>query len=219
MKRICLLTDSTVPSGVGEHLLTLAAGLDDHDVTVAAVAGTGLLERAQRAGHAVKALDANEDGLARWFTSAGVDLVHVHAGIGWEGHGAVRAAAAAGVPVIRTEHLPYLLTDAAQQAEHDATAATVARLICVSDAVGESHRAAGVDAARTVTIRNGVVPTTSTRPRAALRSEWGIGDAPTLLMVARFAAQKGHALLLDALPAIRAAHPDLVVLLDRKSVV
>ena len=46
------------------------------------------------------------------------ELVHVHAGIGWEGHGLVMAAAAARRPVIRTEHLPWLLTDAAQMDEY-----------------------------------------------------------------------------------------------------
>ena len=213
MTRLCLLTDSAVPSGVGSHLLTLAAGLDRATVIVAARPGTGLLERAAAAGFAVKAIGDDEAALARWFARAAPDLVHVHAGIGWEGHGATRAARAAGVPVVRTEHLPYLLTDAGQQAEHRESVAGVARLICVSDAVAESHRAAGVDAALISTVRNGVASAATTRPRAALRAEWGVDTAPVLLMAARFTAQKGHALLLDALPRILAARPDTVALL------
>jgi predicted dehydrogenase/glycosyltransferase involved in cell wall biosynthesis len=196
MTRICLLTDSRAPSGVGAHMITLAEGLDADEIVVAARAGTGLLEHAAAKGYAVKALDDDAD-LVRWLNRAAPDIVHVHA----------------GVPVIRTEHLPYLLTDAAQRDEHRETSAALARLICVSDAVGDSHRAAGVDPALVATIHNGVGAHRPSRSRETLRGEWGVGDAPVLLMVARFAEQKGHALLLDALPAIRAAHPDVIVLL------
>ncbi|MEG3171919.1 glycosyltransferase [Sphingomonas sp. ZB1N12] len=212
MTRICLLTDSLAPSGVGAHMMMLAEGLAGDEIVFAGRPATGLLERAAAKGFAVKMLD-DDAALTRWMQRSAPDIVHVHAGIGWEGHAAVRAAQAAGVPVVRTEHLPYLLTDAAQCDEHRDTAAALARLICVSDAVGDSYRAAGVDPALVETIHNGVGPHRPSRSRGALRGEWGVGDAPVLLMVARLAEQKGHALLLDALPAIRAAHPDVIVLL------
>ncbi len=217
MTRICLLTDSMTPSGVGEHMMTLANGLEDCAVTIAGRSGTGLLDRAAAQGFAVKAINdgdgGGDDALTAWLMRTAPDLVHVHAGIGWEGNGAVRAAAAAGIPVIRTEHLPYLLTDAAQRADHRDASAALARLICVSDAVAESHRTAGIAADRITTIPNGVAPRSAARSRSVLRGEWGMGDAPVLLMVARFTEQKGHLLLLDALPAILARHPDCVVLL------
>jgi len=212
MTRICLLTDSLAPSGVGAHMMMLAEGLAGDDVVFAGRPTTGLLERAAAKGFAVKVLD-DDAALTRWMQRSAPDIVHVHAGIGWEGHAAVRAAQAAGVPVVRTEHLPYLLTDSAQCDEHRDTATALARLICVSDAVGDSYRAAGVDPALVETIHNGVGPHRPSRSREALRGEWGVRDAPVLLMVARLSEQKGHALLLDALPAIRAAHPDLIVLL------
>ncbi|WP_242141055.1 glycosyltransferase [Sphingomonas sp. TREG-RG-20F-R18-01] len=212
MTRICLLTDSLAPSGVGAHMMALAEGLPADDIVVAARPGSGLLERAAAAGFAVKALD-DDPGLARWLRQARPDIIHVHAGIGWEGHAAVRAAHAVGVPVIRTEHLPYLLTDPAQRDEHRESASMLARLICVSDAVRDTHRAAGVDPVLIDTIHNGVMPHHPSRSRAVLRGEWAVGDAPVLLMVGRFAEQKGHALLLDALPAVRALYPDVIVLL------
>ncbi|WP_374945011.1 glycosyltransferase [Sphingomonas sp.] len=212
MTRICLLTDSPAPSGVGAHLLALAKGLGG-EVVVAARAGTGLIERAVADGFAVKTIGDDEDALTQWLARSAPDLVHVHAGIGWEGHAAVRAARAAGVPVVRTEHLPHLLTDERQRAEHFGMAHDVARLICVSDAVAESHRAAGIDPALIATVHNGVAAHAPSRSRADLRRESGFGDSPVLLMVARFAEQKGHQLLLDALPAVIAAHPDTVVLL------
>lgn len=212
MSCVCLLTDSPAPSGVGAHLLTLAAGLGP-DVVVAARPGTGLLERAAANGFAVKALGDDEAELARWLARAAPDLVHVHAGIGWEGHGAARAARAAGIPVVRTEHLPYLLTDEAQRTEHRESLAGLAKLICVSEAVAASHLRAGIDPALITTIANGIAARAPSRSRAALRTEFGLGEEAVLLMVARFTEQKGHFLLLDALPAILQAHPDCAVLL------
>ncbi len=213
MTRICLLTDSATPSGVGEHMMTLAGGMSDVEIVVAGRSGTGLLDRAAANGLAVKTIDDDHGALTRWLQRDAPDLVHVHAGIGWEGNAAVRAAAAAGIPVIRTEHLPYLLTDNAQRADHKDAAGALGRLICVSDAVAATHHDAGIEAGLVETIHNGVTARTAMRSRATLRGEWGVGSAPVLLMIGRFAEQKGHRLLLDALPAIRAAHPDCVVLL------
>lgn len=213
MSHIVLLTDSDAPSGVGEHMMTLAGGLDGDAVTVVARAGTGLLERAARGGFAVKALASSEEALAQWLQRAAPDLVHIHAGIGWEGNAAVRAARVAGVPTVRTEHLPYLLTDQVQRDEHRKALVGLARLICVSDAVGDSYRAAGVDPALLTTIQNGVETPIPSRSRDAVRAEWGVGASPVLLMVARFTEQKRHSLLLEALPAIREVFSDLIVLL------
>jgi predicted dehydrogenase/glycosyltransferase involved in cell wall biosynthesis len=214
MTRICLATDSAVPSGVGAHMLALAQGMAGEDeVVIAARPGSGLLDRAARAGLAVKSLD-DAAAFADWLRRTGPDLVHVHAGIGWEGHDLARAARDAGVPVVRTEHLPYLLTDPGQQAAYRDGVAAVDRLICVSDAATTSHIDAGVAADRIATVRNGVSPRPASRTREALRTEWGFAPAtPVLLMAARFAEQKGHRLLLDAIPAIRAAMPGVVVLL------
>ena len=176
MNRICLLTDSAVPSGVGTHLLTLAAGLGPDAVVVAARPKTGLLERAAARGFAVKAVGDDEAELARWLARAGLSLVHVHAGIGWEGHGAVRAAQAADVPVVRTEHLPYLITDDTQRAEHRQTLGKLAKLICVSDAVAQQPSAGGggpgADGDDPATGLRCAAPS---RPRAVLRRGVGVG--------------------------------------------
>jgi glycosyltransferase involved in cell wall biosynthesis len=49
--------------------------------------------------------------------------------------------------------------------------------------------------------------------RGAVRRRVGItADAPTIIVVAKLMEQKGHAVLLDALPAIRAQVPDVKVL-------
>lgn len=213
--RLFLVTESLAPSGVGEHMLTLAAGLcARYDIVIGAPGGTGLLERARAAGFPVKAVDPDDtDDLHRWFARGRPGIVHIHAGIGWEGHASGRAAHAAGRRVIRTEHLPYLLTEEAQRNEHRGSLDTVDRVIAVSEAVAESHRGAGVGN-RLVTIANGVgfaVPLS--RDRVTLRREMAIDGGPVLLMAGRFAAQKDHALLLDAMPAILAAAPAATLLL------
>ena len=211
--RLFLVTESPAPSGLGEHMLTLADGLAaQYDVVVGAPHASGLVERARARGLAVKTIDVDDRAdLDRWFARGRPTLVHVHAGIGWEGNATVRAAHAAGARVVRTEHLPYLLTEADQCEDHRAALTMVDRLIAVSDTVADSHRAAGLGD-RWSTIANGVNPPPPRRSRDALRREWAI-DGPVLLMAGRFAAQKGHATMLDALPIIMSARPDALLLI------
>ncbi len=183
------------------------------EVTLAGVAGTGLLDRAARLGVAVKALDPDRpDAEARWLARAGFDLLHVQAGIGWEGHGIARAGREAGIrAIVRTEHLPDVVTDPSQRAERAAALGLVDALVCVSEAAAETYRTDG----RTVTvIENGIAPPRATRDATEVRTEFGLpAETPLVVMAARFTQQKGHALLLDALPRLVAAQPDVVVLL------
>lgn len=212
--RFCIATASHNPSGVGNHLLTLAAAFaDEHDVTVAAPVASGLLARAAAQGCAIKAIGEDEGALHRWFERERFDLVHLHAGIGWEGHALARAARGGGSAIVRTEHLPYLLTDPAQQAEYRAEVAEIDRLLCVSEAVAASHRAAGIAPDRIVTVLNGVDARPAGRNPAALRAGMGLSGAPVLLMVGRFAPQKAHVLALDAMAAVRAVHPGATLLM------
>ncbi len=214
MPRLALVTESPAPSGMGEHMLALADGLAGRfDITFGAPRASGLIERARARGLAAKAIDpADGADLHRWFARTRPPLVHIHAGIGWEGHASAQAAQAAGARVIRTEHLPDVLTDPAQRADHRAGLAAVDRLIAVSEAVAGSYRAAGLGD-RLTTIANGIHPRGATRDRAVLRREAGLDGGPVLLMAGRLAAQKDHALMLDALPAILAAQPRATLLI------
>ena len=208
--RLCLATASPNPSGVGHHLLTLAQAFTaTHDVTVAAPAASGLLARAAALGCAIKAINAaDEEGLRRWFGAKQFDLIHLHAGIGWEGHVLARAArTVGGAAIIRTEHLPYLLTDADQQAEHRDGVGEVDRLLCVSAAVAESHLAAGIDADRIATVLNGIHARPVGGDPQRARAEMGLGNAPVILMVGRFEPQKAHDVALSAMKTVTAAHP------------
>ena len=214
-QRLCLATASRNPSGVGHHLLTLAeAFVADHDVTVAAPVASGLFGRAAALGCAIKAIEPDDEaGLRRWFDRAGFDLVHLHAGIGWEGHALGRAARGGSGAVIRTEHLPYLLTCTDQQAEHRAALDAVDRLLCVSAAVAASHVEAGIAPERIATVLNGAAERRVHGDPARLRTAMGLADGPLLLMVGRFEPQKAHDVALAAMPAVLAAHPRATLLM------
>jgi predicted dehydrogenase/glycosyltransferase involved in cell wall biosynthesis len=168
-----------------------------------------LLSRAARRGLAAKAIDpADEAATSGWLSRVDADLLHIHAGIGWEGHGLARIARAVGMRSVRTEHLPYLLTDPAQIAEHRQGLALVERVIIVSGAAADSFRRAGVDEAILATARNGIRPEHPRRPRNETREELGLAQADALVLtVARLTAQKGHRTLIEAMPTILQEHP------------
>ena len=193
---ILLATDSADPSGLGRHMLTLAQGLArDHAVALAFPrAAAGFAEAARAGGLAAETYEDAETLLR----AARPALLHVHAGIGWEGHALTRAGARAGVPVVRTEHLPWLVTDPAQAADYAAHAPAVAAFVAVSDAVAASF--AAVPGARLRTIRNGVEPPGVARGRAETRAALGIPEAaPLILCVGRFTPQKDQLSLLRAM--------------------
>jgi glycosyltransferase involved in cell wall biosynthesis len=115
---VCLFTDSLAPSGVGEHMLTLAEELlDDYALTFVcppSTSGLRLLERAHTMGLAAVALEVRGEPrasqqLGEVLQRQGVDIFHCHAGVTWEGHDGIRAARALNGPkIVRTEHLAEL---------------------------------------------------------------------------------------------------------------
>lgn len=217
---VTLYTDSAEPSGMGAHMLALADELSGraelafmcHD----SEGGLDLAEAARRRGHEANVLPVGDGAwrlLGSWLRARRPDLFHVHAGIGWEGLAAPGLARRAGVrAVLRTEHLPDLLTDQAQRQAYADMLEDVDARICVSEASRESYAAAAVSPLSVV--RNGVPP--PRRPRAtrsATRRALDIdSDAATILTVARLTPQKGHAVLLDAARSVVRTRPDAVFL-------
>ena len=207
---LVLATDSRQPSGLGEHMLTLGNALSDRfDVVIAAEGvngGADLLKRAAGQGLRIKTIELDALAPFRAWLAANAALLHVHAGIGWEGHDLVRVGKAAGLPVIRTEHLPYVLTSLIQQAEYGAMLLSVDRVITVSRAAYDSFSSRH-GTSRFALVSNGIAPQPPSADRQETRAALGITDEPLLLTIARFTPQKAHAILLDAVPSILDRHP------------
>ena len=212
---IVLATDSYVPSGVGEHMLTLARALETtHEVALAFPArgdGTRFLRRSLQAGCETRAIH-HPSAFSGWLRSRRPAILHVHAGIGWEGHQLVEAGKNAGVPVVRTEHLPYLLTDPDQKLQHSRVARLTDGLVAVSEAAAETYRAEGFS--NIITIRNGIDAPKARRARSETRASLAIAEnVPVVLTVARFTAQKGHEILLHAMAEVAQSVPGALLLL------
>lgn len=193
--RLLLVTDSPEPSGLGVHMLTLGRALAASGMQVEAMwpdhpAGRALARAFEGAGgiaHLIQPADLPE-AVAAW-CRMGPALVHVHAGIGWEGHALTRAAHSARATVIRTEHLPWLLTNPAQIAAYHAARTKVHALIAVSEAAADGWRQAlGAETAVHV-VPNGIEP----QPAPHAQRE-----AATILCVGRLTPQKQQRVLLGA---------------------
>lgn len=217
---LCLYTASHEPSGMGEQMLTLAAQLRGcYRIAVVCApfpAALSLLERARTLGLATLALDAHELGepLRDWLRAQRMAIFHCHAGIGWEGHTAIQAAREAGVPaLVRTEHLPDLLTDPCQRATFDRTVRIIDRLVCVSEGGRASFLQSGVPAHKLQVVHNGITPRPSRWPvavaRREVRARLGLPPGARLVLtVGRLTEQKGHRFLLEAVPAVIECAPD-----------
>ncbi|WP_184500031.1 MULTISPECIES: glycosyltransferase [Rhizobium] len=211
---ILLATDSSEPSGMGEHMLALGRALSERwDVTIALLSEdrTGLLPRAARHGIGIK-LSQDAGAFQEWLARSSIDLLHVHAGIGWEGHGLAAAADALAIPIIRTDHLPYLLTDADQIELYRRETGRLSHHIVVSEASRQSFCEANLAPKRLTVVRNGIFPLSRARATAELRQALDLVGKTVLLMVARFTEQKDHASLVRALPTILETHPQAVLL-------
>lgn len=211
--RIVLATDSQVPSGVGEHMLTLAGVLSStHDLALIFPPGNDaarFIRRGSEAGFETARLDEAFPG---WLKTRRPAILHVHAGIGWEGHELVEAGWNAGIPVLRTEHLPYLLTEPDQKFRHRIATSLVETLVVVSEESAESYRGEGFPSI--ATIRNGIDKPVVRSPRAQTRAALPVPDGSQIVItVARFTAQKGHACLLRAAKEVSREMPHIVFLL------
>ncbi|MET3896339.1 glycosyltransferase involved in cell wall biosynthesis [Devosia sp. UYZn731] len=214
---IVLATDSQDPSGLGEHMITLGEALSERFEIVLAgpnrALGMAFLGRAARRGLRIKAIDLDRlDLFTHWLRSSRASLLHVHAGIGWEGHDLVRHGKASALPVVRTEHLPYLLTSPVQQAAYRAMLQSVDARIAVSQAVFDTH--AGQGGGRQTVVRNGIAHRPAAASAAELRATFGLlADDTIVLTVARFTPQKAHDVLVAAAPAVLQRNPKAKFLL------
>jgi len=124
-----------------------------------------------------------------------------------------------GIPAVMTRHVlvelaPDLKKWVRARAVLLAARHGFDRIVAPSEAVRQDFaRRAGVPLARIETIYNGLdmEPFLAGRDRAALRAALGWGDAPVVLLIAALRERKGHDVLFQAIPALRAAVPDVQI--------
>jgi glycosyltransferase involved in cell wall biosynthesis len=241
--RLVHFTDSIDPSGVGQHIALLARELAalGHAQTLVCPdvpAAQSLMEGCAAIGVEVRPLRVRSERDVQDYTRLvqllsgsgangstsngragrrGFDLFHNHVGITWEGCWGTFAAAEAGVPVICTEHLPYLIEGDGERALKLHAGQYVSHTIAVSHGVGRSLLAHQiVPPHRLRVVWNGIeLAAFSPERRPRLRTELlGLAhDTPLALCVARLTPQKGHATLLEALALARRQEPRLTLAL------
>ncbi|MDP9435052.1 MAG: glycosyltransferase family 4 protein [Actinomycetota bacterium] len=219
---VCLYTPSADPSGMGGHMIDLAAEyVRQLDVTMMAwptPAGVRLLELAAAVGARPVALPHPRDpgfgnAVAHDLRMHPVDVFHVHVGTGRENFDGARAAGCAGVPaVLQTLHLPWQMGSRKHRVPFFAAIEPVDRLVAVSELQRRSYERIGVPAERFVTVPNGIRTRAGGPGRAAARAALGLHPAArVVLTVGRLLHYKGQRHLIDAVPDLAARFPDLAV--------
>ena len=210
---IILATDSKDPSGVGHHMLALAQSVSQtlapNLVFTGGRSAMAFVEKAKVLGLRAECID--EKDFANWLARQPGTLLHVHAGIGWEGHTLVAAGHSAGFAVVRTEHLPWLIDQPSERQSYAAMLRGVAQLITVSPGAAYGWQAAlsqMTHHAPVTAIPNGVMPPQPRIRATQLRRSLGIdADQPLLLHIGRFTPQKDHATLVQAFALVQQSLP------------
>lgn len=219
-----LYTPSVDPSGMGGHMVDLAAEYaPDVDVTVmawATPAGCRVLDQAAAVGATPFPLPhprdpAFADTVVQRLRDVPVDVFHAHVGTGRENFDGARAARRAGVPVVvQTVHLPWQMGSPKHRVPFFAAIEPVDRVIAVSELQRATYERIGVPAELLRTVPNGIRPRGPGPGRAAARRALGLDDGqPVVLAVGRFLAQKGHRYLVAAVPELLRRFPDVAVVL------
>lgn len=197
------------------HLLRGLAARD-HENLLACPRGCALAEAAAPVA-GVHGLPMHGDAdllmvlrLRRLIRDTRPDLVHLHSRIGADVMGGI-AARLTGVPVIHTRRVdnpePRWLV-ALKYRLHD-------RVIAISEGIGRVLLAEGLPAEKLRIVRSAVDHAAYARPcaRAAIAARLDVpADALLIGVVAQLIPRKGHAFLLDALPPLVAAYPQLRVI-------
>lgn len=204
--------------GGARQVLYLLEGLRAHgvDSVLACPAGSDVERAARAQGERVRPLPmrGDLDVLLAWRLAAVIraekpDLVHLHSRRGADVHG-VLAASAARIPIVitrRVDRPPAPLVGRWALARS-------ARVVAISQRIAHGLAEAGVPQQKIACVPSAVDPAPFAQPaaRADLVRACGLRDDDVIVaVVAQLAEHKGHRYLLDALPAIAAAVPNVRV--------
>jgi glycosyltransferase involved in cell wall biosynthesis len=189
------------------------------DSVLACPVGSAVGQAAREQGLEVREIDMRGDAdvglvgrLRRLMRAERPGLLHLHSRRGCDTWGALAG---------RLHGLPVVLSRRVDNPEPRLWAAVKYRLpdrvVTISQGIFEVLRAAGVPERKLVCVPS-AVDTTQYRPAREhmgwFRETFGLpDDALTIGMAAQFIERKGHQTLLDALPAVFAAYPQVRVLL------
>jgi glycosyltransferase involved in cell wall biosynthesis len=207
---------------MGAHLLDLAAELVRRaDVSVLAwptEPGQRLLAAAEALGARPVPLPHPRSpdfgaAVVRHLRAHPAQVFHSHVGTGREDFDGVRAARAAGVPVVvQTQHYPWLMGSRKHLVPFFHAVEPVDHLIAVSDAQRDTYLRVGVAPERMTTVPNGIAARGPGPGRAAARAALGLErEQPVVMTIGRLTVMKGHVHLLDAVPGLLRRFPDLAV--------
>lgn len=148
----------------------------------------------------------------------GADVVHMHNEHAYTSWAASRLLEGGRVPQVLTCHGQLRFGNAALDAVERAYNATVGagilkrmdRVVALSPTDERYLQGLGVDPARTTVVPNALEPPARLPPGAvaSFRARHGLGEAPFLLFVGPLLKRKAPQLLVKALPAVLARHPD-----------
>ncbi|MDP9395448.1 MAG: glycosyltransferase family 4 protein [Actinomycetota bacterium] len=221
-RSVCLYTPSVDASGMGAHMVDLAAefaGVADVSVMAWATPGNRrLLARAEGVGATPLPLPHPRDP-AFAGTVVGhlavhpADVFHIHVGFGKENFDGARAARRAGVPaVVQTQHLPWRIGSRKPRVRLFRALEPVDHVIMVSGAERRTYERIGLHPERITTVLNGVRPRGPGLGRERARAELGLDPgAPVVLTVGRLTVMKGQCHLVAAVPGLAARFPGLQV--------
>jgi glycosyltransferase involved in cell wall biosynthesis len=214
--RVLQLLATGGSGGAQESYTGLLLGLDRsrYEVRALSLSAGSAVQRLRGLGVTVEVLEDADDEtavreLTAWMRREEIDIVHAHM-FRAEVVG-TRAAVAAGTAVIVATVHSSRVRSAQDVGLLSSLTPSMDRLIVPSAAIERKVRAEGRDGARFAVVPNGIDLSRFSGPvrPCALRSEHGIPrDAPLLGVVARLEPEKGHRVLVDAMPAILEAVPD-----------
>ena len=212
--------------GAQEHVYSLVTRLDRecYDVRIVSLSHGSSVRRLQKAGFDVTVIDETDDDLAVRALAEALgpfepEVIHNHmyrAEI--VGTRAAYLLGEKGCPrpaVISTVHSSRVRCSEDRQALRRLTP-LMDRLIVVSRAIEQKIRDEGRDGTPVSLIYNGVdlQRYNHQQPCCTLHEDYDIPESsPIVGVVARLEAEKGHRTLLDAWPAVQAAHPEAWLLI------